>query len=259
MTLLNLINNLTPSVLAAGEIIMDVYKKGPNKEVKPDGSPVTEADRAAEEIILRALKKLRPEVLVISEENAGSHVKTAQKEFFLVDPLDGTKEFLKKDGKGCFTVNIGLIENNIPTMGIVYAPALGKLFFGCRNCGAWKTVNGKSTRISSRKAPIGQIIAVTSASHLDSKTNNWLKKNNITTTKSIGSSLKFCLVASGQADVYPRFGPTMEWDTAAGDAILRAAGGTVLNPNFSPFRYGKHLYKNEPFIAWGNPQIKEKM
>tara|TARA_B100000902_G_scaffold295315_1_gene282126 strand:- start:329 stop:1099 length:771 start_codon:yes stop_codon:yes gene_type:complete len=256
MNLLDLINNLKPSVLKAGEKIMDVYKRGPQKEIKTDGSPVTDADKDAEEIILAAIKQLAPEVLVVSEENADSHIKSSQKNFFLVDPLDGTKEFLKKDGKGSFTVNIGLIENNVPTMGIIYAPALDQMFFGCKNFGAWKTVNGKSTRISARKTQHGKIIAVTSASHQDSETTNWLEKNNIAVTKSIGSSLKFCLVASGQADVYPRFGPTMEWDTAAGDAILRAAGGTVLKPNFLPFQYGKHCYKNEPFIAWGGSQIK---
>ena len=258
MNLLDLINHLKPSVLRAGERIMDIYKTSINEELKSDGSPVTEADKDAEEIILTALKKVAPEILIISEENAISHEKAAEKRFFLIDPLDGTKEFLKKDGKGCFTVNISLIENNTPSMGIVYAPALDQMFFGCKNIGAWKTVNGESKIISARTVQKSEFIAVTSVSHLDLETTNWLKKNNITATKSIGSSLKFCLLACGQADVYPRFGPTMEWDTAAGDAILRAAGGIVLKPNFLPFKYGKHFYKNDPFIAWGDSRIKEK-
>ena len=258
MTLLDLIEKITPCVLEAGNIIMDVYKRGPNVEFKHDGSPVTQADSAAEEIIITELKKLVPNILIISEENAASHYKSAEKRFLLVDPLDGTKEFLKKDGKGYFTVNISLIENNTPSMGIVYAPALDQMFFGCKSFGAWKTVNGESKKISTRTVQKNEFIAMTSISHLDLETTNWLKKNNITSTKSIGSSLKFCLLACGQADVYPRFGPTMEWDTAAGDAILRAAGGIVLKPNFLPFKYGKHFYKNDPFIAWGDSRIKEE-
>ncbi len=251
MTILSLMKDLTPFILEAGERIMDIYNKGPKKIVKFDGSPLTEADRASEEIIIAALKQLAPGILVISEENVDSHYKLAEKRFFLVDPLDGTKEFLKNDGKGSFTVNIGLIENNIPKMGIVYAPALGEMFFGCKNYGAWQTINGEKTKISVSEPKSKKIRAVASASHRDSKTNQWLKNHKIVETSSIGSSLKFCLVASGQADVYPRFGPTMEWDTAAGDAILRAAGGYMTNPDLSNFNYGKHLYKNGPFIAWG--------
>ena len=257
MSLLGLMTSLLPCVLRAGEKIMDVYHKDPKKELKADGSPVTEADRAAEEIILESLKQVAPKALIISEENAHSHSNPAEKEFFLVDPLDGTKEFLKKDGKGSFTVNIGLIENNVPVMGIVYAPALGQMFFGGKNLGSWKTINGKKSKISVRKPQSDKIVAVASFSHKDPKTTEWLKKHNITETKSVGSSLKFCLIASGQADVYPRFGPTMEWDTAAGDAILRAAGGIVTKPDFSNLNYGKHFYKNEPFIAWGSNNINK--
>ena len=258
MTLLDLIEKIKPSVFEAGKKIMDVYNKGPEKDLKSDGSPVTNADRDAEQIILTALKKVAPEILIVSEENALSHARVAEKKFFLVDPLDGTKEFLKNDGKGCFTVNIGLIENYKPIMGIVYAPALNQMFFGCKNFGAWKTINGKTTKITTRKTLKSELVAVTSISHMDGETTTWLEKNNITATKSIGSSLKFCLLASGQADVYPRFGPTMEWDTAAGDAVLRAAGGTVLKPNFSPFKYGKYFYKNEPFVAWGDARMNAK-
>ena len=257
MNLLDLMTCLTPCVLEAGEKIMDVYYKDPKQELKNDGSPVTEADRASEKIILSSLKKLTPDVLIISEENSDSHFNPAEKNFFLVDPLDGTKEFLKKDGKGSFTVNIGLIKNNVPIMGIVYAPALNQIFFGAKNLGAWQIINGKRTKMSIRTIKRDKTVAVVSASHKDIETTEWLKKQQITKTKSIGSSLKFCLIASGQADVYPRFGPTMEWDTAAGDAILRAAGGTVTNADFSKFYYGKHLYKNGPFIAWGDKNIKE--
>ena len=136
MNLVELINNLTPCVLRAGKRIMDIYQLDAKKDFKKDGSPVTEADKGAERIILKELKKLIPGIPVISEENVASHSKIPPTQFFLVDPLDGTKEFLKKDGLGSFTVNIGLIESNIPTMGIVFAPALGRLFYGCKSSGA---------------------------------------------------------------------------------------------------------------------------
>ncbi len=255
MSLLGLIDELIPCILKAGKKIMEIYNSDLSIKLKGDGSPVTQADKASEEVILAELKKLAPDILVISEENTLSHYKIATRKYFLVDPLDGTKEFLKKDGKGSFTVNIGLIENNIPKMGIVYAPALKQLFFGCKNFGAWKITHGKKSRISVRDFKKNNITAVASASHRDTETDSWLKEHNVTKTKSIGSSLKFCLIASGQADVYPRFGPTMEWDTAAGDAILRAAGGSVTNPDLSIFNYGKDLYKNGPFIAWGGYDI----
>ena len=255
MTLIRLMNSLTPCVLKAGDTIMNIYDSRLYWDTKNDGSPVTEADIAAEKIILNELKKISPETLIISEENSESHKELADTKFFLVDPLDGTKEFLKRNDKGSFTVNIGLIENNIPKMGIVYAPALRQMFFGCQNYGAWKTVNGKKTKISVRKGFNKRITAVASESHRDFETNRWLKKHNIHETKSIGSSLKFCLIAAGEADVYPRFGPTMEWDTAAGDAILRAAGGSVTNPDLSNFYYGKDSYRNGPFIAWGGNGI----
>ena len=259
MNLLNLITSLTPCVLKAGKKIMDIYESNPSKKLKEDGSPVTEADNAAEEIIHNELKKLVPEILVVSEENASSHSKIVSKRFFLVDPLDGTKEFLKKDGKGSFTVNISLIENNLPTMGIVYAPALDHLYFGCQACGAYKIFNGTKTKISVRTPKSDKLVAVASVSHKDFDTKQWLIKNNVQETTSIGSSVKFCLVASGQADVYPRFSPTMEWDTAAGDAILRAAGGQVTKPDLSKFIYGKNLYKNGPFIAWGGCNDKSSI
>ena len=251
MTLMELITNITPSILRAGKSIMDVYNKGTVPTFKSDGSPITEADKVSEKIILNQLKITNPELPIVSEETSESHYSIDSKMFFLVDPLDGTKEFLKKDGKGSFTVNVGLIENNIPIMGIVYAPAHGQLFYGAKGFGSWKIYKGKKTKISICTPQKNKITAVASISHRDLKTNNWLRENKINKIISIGSSLKFCLVASGQADVYPRFGPTMEWDTAAGDAILRAAGGTVTDSNFLTLDYGKNFFKNGPFIAWG--------
>ena len=256
MTLLKLIDNLLPYVIKAGDKILNIYEKEPKKEIKEDGSPVTEADKASEKIILTGLKKFMPGTKIISEETLSNHHKNVGRKFFLVDPLDGTKEFLKRDGKGSFTVNIGLIENNIPIMGIIYAPALDELYFGCQNFGAWKIKDGKKAKISISSPQKDKVTAVASESHRDVATNQWLKYNNIKKIIYIGSSLKFCLVASGYADVYPRFGPTMEWDTAAGHAILSASGGALTNTDLSKFNYGKNLFKNGPFIAWGGYERK---
>jgi len=242
---------LVPVAYAAGAKIMEVYKKPAEADTKSDGSPVTEADAAAEAVILPALAHVAPGVTVISEENAASHALAAPEAFFLVDPLDGTKEFLKRDGKGSFTVNIALVDKGEPIFGIVFAPALDRLFVGVKGAGAEETNSVKSRHILVQTPPASGKVAVASASHRDEATNNWLRENGITKTISTGSSLKFCLVATGEADVYPRFGPTMEWDTAAGQAVLTAAGGRVTHPDLTDFRFGKPDYRNGPFIAWG--------
>ena len=235
---------------------MEVYAQGPSAEYKDDGSPVTIADQAAEKVILEVLTEVSPEIPVISEENSTSHSITPPDRFFLVDPLDGTKEFLNPDGKGSFTVNIALIEQGEPTLGIVFAPAFDRLFTGVCGRGAHEQANGTVRSIMVREVPSTGVLAVASSSHRDEETDRWLADHEITATISIGSSLKFCLVACGEADVYPRFGPTMEWDTAAGDAILRAAGGRVTHPDGSAYTYGKKDYRNTAFIAWGLIQEK---
>ena len=224
---------------------MAVYNEGFEHDLKSDGSPVTKADKAAEKIILDGLERHAPDIAVVSEENPSSHALQAPDIFFLVDPLDGTREFLKRDGKGSFTVNIALIENSVPTLGIVFAPALNRMFHGSQKSGAFE--NEKPIMVN--KVSNEKRIAVASQSHRDEMTNRWLDENNIKRTVSIGSSLKFALLACGEAHVYPRFSPTMEWDTAAGDAILRAAGGMVANPDGTPFVYGKADYLNGGFIA----------
>lgn len=234
----------------AGHAIMQVYASSLAAEVKSDGSPVTEADRRAEAVILRALMELAPQIPVVSEENADSHRHRHDGPFFLVDPLDGTKEFLKRDGKGSFTVNIALVDRNLPVLGIVLAPALGRLFTGVMGRGAYETgADGIIRPLSGRKLTSEALTAVASASHRDAETEAWLVRHGISNTISIGSSLKFCLVAAGEADVYPRFGPTMEWDTAAGDAVVRAAGGLTLTPEGAPLTYGKPGYRNGAFVA----------
>ena len=248
----NLCAALVPVARQAGQRIMDVYAKDPDADFKGDGSPVTEADQAAEAIILPALKEIAPEITIISEENAASHSLAPEKQFFLVDPLDGTREFLKRDGKGSFTVNIALIVDAVPVMGVVYAPALNRMFTGVLGTGAFE--DGSS--ISVRAPGEDGLTAVASASHRDEETNAWLGEKGIEKTVSIGSSLKFCLLAAGEADVYPRFGPTMEWDTAAGHAVLNAGGGRVENPDGSRFCYGKKEYRNGPFVAWGSAEAQ---
>lgn len=244
-----LIPALTAVAREAGDAIMAVYGKA-EADFKADGSPVTEADEAAEALILPVLKDLSPAIPIISEENAASHGLTAPETFWLVDPLDGTKEFLKRDGKGSFTVNIALVHQNAPILGIVYAPALDRLFVGYQTT-AWTEDTDGTGSLEVRPVPATGPVAVASASHRDAETDAWLTARNITQTKSIGSSLKFCLLAAGEADVYPRFGPTMEWDTAAGDAVLRAAGGQVQTTDAAPYLYGKTNYRNGPFIARG--------
>lgn len=244
----------------AGDAIMGVYQEmliddGIQADIKQDGSPVTRADQAAEDLILPVLKLVAPEVTVISEENASSHVIRAPERFFLVDPLDGTKEFLKTDGKGSFTVNIALIDNGVPVLGVVYAPALGRIFYGNEN-GAFEENAQGCVRLNPRDVPATGPVAVASVSHRDELTNEWLKQQQIDHTVAIGSSLKFCLLAAGEADVYPRFGPTMEWDTGAGDAVLRAAGGQVNLPEGGAFPYGKAEYRNGAFIAVGRYSVK---
>lgn len=248
MNLSQLAKDLQPVVREAGDEILRIYDLGPDAEFKDDGSPVTAADRAADRVILAALAKLAPDIAVVSEENAASHKLNPPTRFFLVDPLDGTKEFLKHDGKGSYTVNIALIEHGAPIMGVVFAPALDRMFIGIVGEGSMEICGGQTSNIACRQCD-GERIAVASASHRDETTNKWLQDNKIDRTISIGSSLKFCLVATGEADFYPRFAPTMEWDTAAGDAVLRAAGGKVCNPDGSLLAYAKVEYRNASFLA----------
>lgn len=246
-----LASRLEAPVREAGDCIMQFYQQSPVMDTKADGSPVTEADRAAEAILLPAIRALAPDIPIISEENPASHKLPPAKRFFLVDPLDGTKEFIRPGGKGAFTVNIGLIEAGVPVMGIIYAPAIDRLFYGSRHRGAFKCGDNMPQTIAVRRPVAGARVAVASSSHRDSKTNDWLAAQQINKTIAMGSSLKFCLVAAGEADAYPRYGPTMEWDTAAGDAILRASGGRVEAADGTLFTYGKPGYRNGPFFAYG--------
>jgi len=242
--------------VAAGFIVWDHFCRNTAVEFKNDLSPVTEADREAEKVILAALKAAAPTIPVVAEEEAAAgRLPAVGAAFFLVDPLDGTKEFIKRGTD--FTVNIGLIENGVPTMGVVYAPARSTLYWGDSVLKeAWRAEQpphgalGAAQRISVR-TPSSPPCAVASKSHNTPETEAWLNDAGVKDRVSIGSSLKFVLVASGDADVYPRPAPTMEWDTAAGDAVLRAAGGRVFDLDGKPLLYGKAKFFNPGFVATG--------
>jgi 3'(2'),5'-bisphosphate nucleotidase len=236
--------------LAAGAAIMAVHGKA-DPTAKADGSPLTEADLRAHAAILAGLARLCPGIPVISEEDAAHRAPDGLPRFILVDPLDGTREFLS--GNGEFTVNIALVEQGVPVAGVVAAPALGRLWAGAAGQGAWCAGAERAGRqaIAARLPPEAGLVAVASRSHRDAATDAFLAGLSVAGLRSVGSSLKFCLLAAGEADVYPRFGPTMEWDTAAGQAVLEAAGGRVVTAEGAPLRYGKPGWRNGPFIGWG--------
>ncbi len=237
------------AAIEAGNQIMGIYAQDFQFEKKSDGSPVTEADNAAHSVIVSQLSSAFRNIPVVSEEDEASHG-LADKQFFLVDPLDGTKEFISRNGE--FTVNIALIESGVPVLGIVYAPAVSRMFFTPDSARACEESNGKARDILARKAPEDGMIALVSRSHPDEKMEAYLEGFKIKDRISAGSSLKFCLIAAGEADIYPRFGRTMEWDTAAGDAVLRASGGKVLAHDQKPLKYGKPGGDNpDGFVAFG--------
>lgn len=241
----------------AGDVMMEIYAREFSVAEKADRSPVTEADGAAEAVILEALAKLTPEIPVIAEEAfSEGKVPDIGDLFYLVDPLDGTKEFINRNGE--FTVNIALIDKGIPVAGVVYAPAIHRMFAGNSASGATqcKVTDNKQEEaraIQVRDAAGQPLVAIASRSHRDAKTEEYLDHYNISNIVAAGSSLKFCLVATGEADIYPRHGRTMEWDTAAGHAVLRAAGGDVTRLDGSPFLYGKASegFANDFFVAKG--------
>ena len=241
--------------LTSGAVIMDVYKSSAFEVLlKSDDSPVTIADKKADEVISKGLKKYFPEVPIVTEEQVKSHDLSASV-FFIVDPLDGTKEFIKH--RGDFTVNIALVANGEPIRGIVYAPARQRLFYTDENGEAVEEMAyfsvskmGLVKKIKTAVSDNTALKVVASKSHRDKKTDEYISKYKCKELVSAGSSLKFCLIASGEADLYPRFGPTMEWDTAAGHAVLSAAGGSVLQAeDKQPLKYGKPHYRNPFFIA----------
>lgn len=235
----------------AGDEIMAVYATDFGVRGKSDASPVTEADERAEALIVPALQALAPDVPVVAEEAvAAGRVPEVGRRFWLVDPLDGTKEFISRNGE--FTVNIALVEDGAPRLGVVLAPALGRLFAGVVGQGAWVEEGGLRRAIAVRRPPAEGLTVVASRSHGDAAAlEAYLAGRRVARQVSAGSSLKLCLVAAGEADLYPRLGRTMEWDIAAGHAVLAAAGGSVNDLGGRPLRYGKPGFDNPHFVASG--------
>lgn len=241
--------------LDAGAKIMEVYQS-PDFDVrsKDDDSPVTEADEAADAIISAGLRKAFPDVPLVTEEQAETHAQ-AVSTFLIVDPLDGTKEFIKR--RGDFTVNIAYVVDGVPIRGVVYAPARERMFFtdaagqSVEEQGPFtKSTVGALTYLAVSQPDNEALLVVASKSHRDQATDDYINKYSLADTKSAGSSLKFCLVATGEADLYPRLGRTMEWDTAAGHAVLSGAGGQVVRfDDHTTLAYGKPGFENPFFIA----------
>ncbi|WP_374341370.1 3'(2'),5'-bisphosphate nucleotidase CysQ [Methyloversatilis sp.] len=235
----------------AGKCVMDVYATDFEVTDKSDNSPVTQADKKADEVIVGRLAALTPDIFIVSEESTEAGQRPADgASFWLVDPLDGTKEFINRNGE--FTVNIALIENGQPVLGVVLAPALGRLFSGIVGVGAWLEDGAGAREIRCRVPPAEGLTVVASRSHGDAAAlDAYLAGRTVAELRNAGSSLKICLVAAGEADVYPRLGRTMEWDIAAGHAVLAAAGGRIEQVDGSPFSYGKPDFANPHFAAWG--------
>jgi 3'(2'), 5'-bisphosphate nucleotidase len=243
------------AVLAASAAILEIYATDFTAHAKADASPVTEADERAEAIILAALAGLTPDIPVIAEEQAAAHglAVEAPPRFWLVDPLDGTREFLNRNGE--FTVNVALVEGGRSVLGVVHVPVLGVTYAACgRGTATRQEGGGTAQPIVARPAPSAGSVVVHSRSHGDeSELAAFVASVPQATRRVSGSSVKFCLLAAGEADLYPRFGTTMEWDTAAGQAVLEAAGGRVETVNGDRLRYGKHGFCNPHFIARGAP------
>jgi 3'(2'), 5'-bisphosphate nucleotidase len=248
-----LLKGVLDAVAAASTAILEVYATAHGVEYKADESPITRADRAAHDILAARLSLLTPSIPVLSEEAEAAHdfaVRRAWPELWLVDPLDGTREFVNRNGE--FTVNVALVHRGRPVLGVVLAPALGRLFAGALGQGAYVEEGGTRRAIRCRPVPDAGLTVVASRSHGDAAAlDAFLAGRKVAARANSGSSLKLCLLAAGEADLYPRLGRTMEWDIAAGHAVLAAAGGRVTALDGTPLRYGKPGFENPHFVASG--------
>jgi 3'(2'), 5'-bisphosphate nucleotidase len=243
-------------VADAGHAILEVYAGAHDVEYKADDSPITRADRAAHEILAAGLRRLTPDIPVLSEESADEHafdVRRHWRELWLVDPLDGTKEFIGRNGE--FTVNVALVRDHVPVLGVVAAPVLDLVYGGAAELGAFVAHAGGPDRpIRVRRPAANPLVIVGSRSHRGDSLDGVLARLGPHELRPMGSSLKFCLVAEGTADLYPRLGPTSEWDTAAAQAVVEAAGGKVTTVDGKPLRYNaRDTLLNPHFLAFGDP------
>lgn len=237
--------------------ILEVYETRFEVERKDDSSPLTEADLASHHCIVDGLSKLTPQIPVLSEESAHQVPLAVRREWttlWLVDPLDGTREFVKRNGE--FTVNIALIDNGVSVFGVIQQPVTGTLWHGVAGRGAWRRDGGCEVAITTTQSPPSPLRVAASRSHRDARTQAFLERMGQVEPLAQGSSLKFCRIAEGALDVYPRFGPTSEWDTAAAQAIVEGAGGVVVDPQGRPFRYNQRdTLLNGDFIALGDATL----
>lgn len=249
-----LIHSVCELAVRTGEGIMRYYESGEYEAIeKSDYSPVTDADLAANAFIVEALARWAPEIPIVSEEGDKPQMDDTGR-FWLVDPLDGTKSFIRKSGE--FTVNIALIDAGRPVFGVMYIPVTGVLYYGSDAFGAYRQKPKEAPRrISARVMPEEGMDIIVSMAHKTPQVDAWLEGKTVLSRKQASSSLKFGVVAEGNADAYPRFGRTMEWDTAAGQAIVEAAGGRVLTLDGEPLRYGKAGYENPGFVAYGKEAV----
>ena len=244
------ISELEPIARAAGDAILTIYRQPFAVEYKQDESPLTAADQGAHEVIVQALARLTPDIPVLSEESDAEtmQARLGWSRYWLVDPLDGTKEFVSRNGE--FTVNIALIEESRPVWGLVYAPVLDKLWYGGKGVGAWRVADGTHKAIQTRPHEAGQAWRVVgSRNHLSQATLDYLAPLGEVELVSMGSSLKFCIIAEGGAELYPRLAPTCEWDTAAAQAVLEGAGGSVTQLDGTALAYNKPNILNPWFVA----------
>lgn len=259
LALAGLLEALTPAVRQAGSLIERLKVEGLTRRLKADKSPVTEADEAAERLLEDAIRALEPDAVIIGEEaSSAGFAPDAAPRYWLLDPLDGTRDFVR--GGEDYSVNVGLVEDGLPVLGLVLHPPSGTLWTGAPGLGAWKeSADHERRAIRSRRLATPPII-VTSRSHLDQRTKDWVAAVADAEVHPSGSSLKFCVVAEGLADAYPRYGPTSEWDTAAADAILRAAGGAMFAAGGAPFTYGRSATRENPsFLAIGDPAAADRL
>ena len=246
------ISALEPIARAAGDAILAIYRQPFAVEYKQDESPLTAADQGAHEVIVQALARLAPDIPVLSEESDAEtmQARLGWSRYWLVDPLDGTKEFVSRNGE--FTVNIALIDHGRPVWGLVYAPVLDKLWYGGKEVGAWRVADGTHKAIQTRPHEAGQAWRVVgSRNHLSQETLDYLAPFGEIELVSMGSSLKFCIIAEGGAELYPRLAPTCEWDTAAAQAVLEGAGGSVTQLDGTALAYNKPNILNPWFVARG--------